>query len=64
MRNIRTLGGMLLVAFVLLAAVIFNPLVKAQNPELQQRLAEVKQPMAITSRPLRNILGSSRSPSA
>ena len=53
-----------MVAFVLLAAVIFNPLVKAQNPELQQRLAEVKQPMAITSRPLRNILGSSRSPSA
>jgi hypothetical protein len=37
---------MLLVAFVLLAAVILNLLVKAQNPELQQRVAEVKQSMA------------------
>jgi hypothetical protein len=35
-----------LVAFVLLVAVAFNLPVKAQNPELQQRLAEVKQAMA------------------
>jgi hypothetical protein len=46
MRNTRTLGGILLVAFVLLVAVAFNLPVKAQNPELQQRLAEVKQAMA------------------
>lgn len=46
MSNTRTLGSILLVTFVLLAAVIFNLPVKAQNPELQQRLAEVKQSMA------------------
>lgn len=46
MRNTRTLGSILLDAFVLLAAVVFNLPVKAQNPELQQRLAEVKQSMA------------------
>jgi hypothetical protein len=46
MRNIRTLGNMLLVAFVLLVAVAFNLPVWAQNPELQQRLTEVKQAMA------------------
>jgi hypothetical protein len=37
---------MRLVAFVLLVAGAFNLSVKAQNPELQQRLAEVKQAMA------------------
>jgi hypothetical protein len=37
---------MRLVAFVLLVAGAFNLPVKAQNPELQQRLAEVKQAMA------------------
>ena len=46
MRNTRTLGSILLVAFVLLVAVAFNLPVKAQNPELQQRLAEIKQAMA------------------
>ena len=46
MRNTRTLGNMLLVAFVLLVAVAFNLPVWAQNPELQQRLVEVKQAMA------------------
>jgi uncharacterized protein YpmB len=46
MRNTRTLGSILLVSFVLLVAVAFNLPVKAQNPELQQRLAEVKQAMA------------------
>ena len=46
MRNTRTLGSILLVAFVLLVAVAFNLPVKAQNPELQQHLAEVKQAMA------------------
>jgi hypothetical protein len=46
MRNTRALGSILLVAFVLLVAVAFNLPVKAQNPELQQRLAEVKQAMA------------------
>jgi hypothetical protein len=46
MRNTRTVGTKLLVAFVLLTAVAFNLPVKAQNPELQQRLAEVKQAMA------------------
>ena len=45
MRNTRTLGSIRLVAFVLLA-VAFNLPVWAQNPELQQRLAEVKQVMA------------------
>lgn len=46
MRNTRTLGSIPLVASVLLVAVAFNLPVKAQNPELQQRLAEVKQAMA------------------
>jgi hypothetical protein len=46
MRSTRTLGSVLLVAFVLLVAVAFNLPVWAQNPELQQRLAEVKQAMA------------------
>ena len=46
MRNTRTLGNMLLVAFVLLVAVAFNLAVWAQKPELQQRLAEVKEAMA------------------
>jgi hypothetical protein len=44
-RNTRTLGSIRLVAFVLLA-VAFNLPVWAQNPEWQQRLAEVKQAMA------------------
>jgi hypothetical protein len=34
------------IAFVLLVAVTFKSPVKAQNPELQQRLAEIKQAMA------------------
>jgi hypothetical protein len=34
------------IAFVLLVAVAFKSPVKAQNPELQQRLAEIKQAMA------------------
>ena len=41
MRNTRPLGSILLVAFVLLVAVAFNLPVWTQNPELQQRLAEV-----------------------
>ena len=45
MRNILTLGSIRLVAFVLLVTVAFNLPVWAQNPELQQRLAEVKQAM-------------------
>jgi hypothetical protein len=32
--------------FLLLAGAIFNPPVKAQNPELQQRVAELKESMA------------------
>ena len=46
MRNSRIVTSALLVAFVLLLAVTFNFPVKAQNPELQQRLAEIKQAMA------------------
>src|SRR5207344_198806 len=46
MRNCRIVTSALLVAFVLLFAVTFNSPVKAQNPELQQRLAEIKQAMA------------------
>jgi hypothetical protein len=46
MRNIRISGSTLLVASVLLVAVAFNVPVEAQNPELQQRLADVKQSMA------------------
>ncbi len=46
MRNSRIVTSALLVAFVLLLAVAFNFPVKAQNPELQQRLAEIKQAMA------------------
>ncbi len=46
MRNSRIVTSALLVAFVLLVAVTFNFPVKAQNSELQQRLAEIKQAMA------------------
>jgi len=45
MRNtgLRTLAGMLLALFVLLVAAAFHSRVNAQNPELQQRVAELKE---------------------
>ena len=45
MRNtgLRTLAGMLLALFVLLVAAAFHSRVDAQNPELQQRVAELKE---------------------
>lgn len=46
MRNSPILTSALVIAFVLLVAVAFKSPVKAQNPELQQRLAEIKQAMA------------------
>lgn len=42
----RTFGSTMVVGFFLLAASLFNSPLKAQNPELQQRVAEIKESMA------------------
>ncbi len=42
----RIFGSTMVVAFFLLAASLFNPPINAQNPELQQRVAEIKESMA------------------